>query len=140
MDDAVSSQPPTTSAELNTSVTSEEMELSSEGARHILSCVRGFVGLSGVYCIKKHFAHEATRRISLGPLSLRGVERVSPMAPAMGGDVGRFDRMSPARLLQEVVGPTRRSLLASLPPLLLLHGLSDDVVPPSSTADLLHAL
>lgn len=85
--------------------------------------IKAIVGLAGVYDISDHFGHEY----------MRGVEDVSKMARAMYGNE-HFDRFSPSSLVRTL------SSSVSLPPVVLLHGTEDYVVPLSSTTKLAEAI
>ncbi|XP_033737399.1 isoprenylcysteine alpha-carbonyl methylesterase ICME-like [Pecten maximus] len=85
--------------------------------------IKAIVGLAGVYDISDHFEHEY----------MRGVEDVSKMARAMYGNE-HFDRFSPSSLVRTL------SSSVSLPPVVLIHGTDDYVVPLSSTTKLAEAI
>ena len=110
-----------------------------------------FVGLSGVYSINNHFDYEAAR----------GVEELSPMKPACGYTRESFLDHDPSLCLRnllflqptnddcvnenddEVQGESDGSVpkeqptgaVVDLPSILLVHGIEDDVVPFTSTAE-----
>jgi acetyl esterase/lipase len=104
----------------------------SSGAHiSLMSCLWGksacqpvdrFIGVSGVYDIPSHYVFERQR----------GVERISPMAPACGRNLSKWKEHSPTRLIQHHNG--------KLPPILILHGDLDTTVPVSSSAGLVEAL
>jgi hypothetical protein len=79
-------------------------QISLQSLLRIRSSLRCVVGLSGVYHIGDHFAHEAQR----------GVEFLSPMARAMLGQ-DNFARFSPTQLLEDIsaesAGRTTSNLL-----------------------------
>jgi len=77
--------------------------------------VKAFIGLSGVYSIGDHFEHE----------SFRGIEDVSFMSRAHYGQ-DHFQRFSPTQIL------TCLDKGLSLPPIVLVHGTEDYIVPESS--------
>ena len=78
-------------------------------ARHSFATTfERFVGLAGVYDIPNHYKYERTR----------GVERLSPLAPANGGSVAAWRQNSP--LYQSY---------RALPPTLICHGALDATVP-----------
>lgn len=79
--------------------------------------VRRLVGLAGVYHIADHFEFEAGR----------GVEFVSGMGRAMGGNVQKFDENSPT------VAITKLSNTQPDFEVHLLHGDQDYVVPSTSS-------
>lgn len=95
-----------------------------------------FVGIAGVYDIPAHYIFE----------SGRGVERISPMAPACGGSVAAWRRHSPTYL---VAAAEQRSCCWNekdddarfmLPPTLLCHGALDSTVPYTSSAGFVAAV
>ena len=93
-----------------------------------------FIGLSGPYSISYHFDYEAGR----------GVEEISPMKPACGYSREAFQQHSPAIRLQRMLSDLNFNELVSisnyLPPILLVHGIEDDVVPFTATSDAAHVL
>ena len=118
-----------------------------ENNRYPWSLPDYFVGLSGPYDISNHFDFEAGR----------GVEQISPMKPICGHSREGFDRASPAkRLLSKLAWfreqgdddvessspysnsstrmqmPTMQQIT---PPMLLVHGIEDAVVPFTATSD-----
>jgi acetyl esterase/lipase len=93
----------------------------------LLTHVDRFVGLSGVYDIPSHYNFERGR----------GVERISPLAPACGGSLDTWRKNSPTRL---VVGESRKEQLDHLPPILICHGGIDTTVSYSSSVDFVDAL
>jgi acetyl esterase/lipase len=93
----------------------------------LLTHVDRFVGLSGVYDIPSHYNFERGR----------GVERISPLAPACGGSLDTWRRNSPTRL---VIGESTKEQLDRLPPILICHGGIDTTVSYSSSIDLVDAL
>ncbi|XP_030834972.1 probable isoprenylcysteine alpha-carbonyl methylesterase ICMEL2 [Strongylocentrotus purpuratus] len=94
-------------------------------ASELLSSIRGVVGLGGVYHIMDHYHHE----------SWRGVEDLSPMWRAMNG-LQSFDHFSPT----ERVLKMSAEQIGRLPPIYLIHGTDDIVVPPLSTEKFSSAL
>ena len=84
-----------------------------------------FVGISGVYDIQNHYSFERGR----------GIERISPLAPACGGSIRRWKASSP---LQIVEGSSYRN--SKLPPIMLVHGEKDSTVPYSSSSTFFQAL
>jgi acetyl esterase/lipase len=88
-----------------------------------------FVGLSGPYDISHHFDYEAAR----------GVEELSPLKPVNGYSRDAFRNNSPALRLQESLWSCgecqQRSFDNFLPPLALLHGIEDETVPFTATAE-----
>jgi acetyl esterase/lipase len=93
----------------------------------LLTRVDRFVGLSGVYDIPAHYNFERGR----------GVDRISPLAPACGGSLDTWRRNSPTRL---VIGYSTKEELDHLPPILICHGGIDTTVSYSSSVDLVDAL
>jgi acetyl esterase/lipase len=93
------------------------------------------VGIAGFYDIPKHYMYEATR----------GVERISPMAPACGGaSLNQWRRCSPTYILQNKVqlhvdGDVTNNPLA-FPPTLLCHGTADATVPYQQTINFFQVL
>jgi len=88
--------------------------------------IDSFIGLSGVYDIPSHYRWEAAR----------GVERISPMAPACGGSLGGWKKLSPTRVVSQDASDNSsfkpyRSCFPQAT--LLLHGNSDTTVPFTST-------
>ncbi len=98
------------------------------------AAVAGAIMLCGVFDVRAHYAFEGAR--SLGGGAVRGVEWLSPLAPACGG-VARFEAVSPLHLVSSGGGPVR---VAALPPFTLLHAADDVVVPPSQSAAFAAAL
>lgn len=94
--------------------------------------VQAFFGLSGVYDINSHYLFESNR----------GVQHISPMAAAAGGEDG-FDNCSPHKVLERRLSSKRSFNLddpfleegpMNLPTcMFFLHGTKDTVVPVSST-------
>jgi acetyl esterase/lipase len=84
-----------------------------------------FVGLSGVYDIAAHYCFERGR----------GVERISPLAPACGGSLETWRRNSPTQLVA-----TASDSLDGLPPMLICHGGLDTTVPYSSSVNFVNAV
>jgi hypothetical protein len=104
-----------------------------------------FIGLSGVYSISHHYDYEAGR----------GVEQISPMQPACGSSRKLFDLYSPHLRLRDLLGVSSQSdtnatndsknkevvmveetrIMKDLPPMLLVHGVEDHVVPFTSTSE-----
>ena len=105
--------------------------------------VAGFVGISGVYDIARHYEWER----------LRGVSEVSPMSVANAGGRGgveggrielvreAFDARSPERIMARH-GRQEGGGIGALrfPPSLLLHGDADLVVPPRQSKAMHQAL
>lgn len=92
-----------------------------------------WIGISGVYDLASHYRFEAGR----------GVERISPLAPAGGGSLARWRRLSPTyQILQQRSHTTagEEFLYTTLPPLLILHGAKDTTVPYTSSLRLYEAL
>jgi acetyl esterase/lipase len=91
--------------------------------------VDSFVGLSGPYDISHHFDYEASR----------GVEELSPMKAVCGYSREAFRRNSPALRLEDSLMAIDecqiRSLDNFLPQMVLVHGIEDDTVPFTATAE-----
>lgn len=86
------------------------------------------IGISGPYCISRHFDFEAGR----------GVEQLSPMKPANGDSREMFRRYSPAIQAEDLFAQCasleeRQYLKDSFPSMTFIHGLDDATVPNSST-------
>jgi acetyl esterase/lipase len=90
------------------------------------SSMQGFIGMSGVYDIERHYEFEC----------LRGVDQISPLSPACGGTVDQWRLTSPTLL----VPTTDDSIITSLPPILFLHGDNDTTVPAQSSQQIHEAL
>ena len=98
-----------------------------------MGCVRGFVGLAGVYHIANHYRFEHGR----------GLEDCSPMARVMGTTADEFARNSPTLLLRRAAQFKRRSTedtRLELPTMHLIHGHGDETAPFSQSHDLAFAL
>jgi len=91
-----------------------------------------FIGLSGPYDISYHFDYEGGR----------GVEQISPLKPICGHTRENFTRASPVKrllaLLPKQTNDSSRSdstIQKLMPPILLVHGIEDTVVPFTATSD-----
>ena len=91
-----------------------------------------FIGLSGPYDISYHFDYEGGR----------GVEQISPLKPICGHTRENFNKASPVKrllaLLPKQIDDSTRSgstIQQLMPPILLLHGIEDTVVPFTATSD-----
>jgi acetyl esterase/lipase len=89
-----------------------------------------FIGISGPYNILHHYDYEAGR----------GVEQISPMAPANGHSSEMFLRFSPAVQFHKLTclcksEEERQVLRRAMPPTTLMHGRDDKTVPCSSTEE-----
>jgi acetyl esterase/lipase len=95
----------------------------------LLTHVNRFVGLSGVYAIPSHYNFERGR----------GVERISPLAQACGGNLEAWRRNchSPTRL---AILESTKAQLDQLPPIMICHGGLDTTVSYSSSVDLVDSL
>jgi len=82
--------------------------------------ISGFIGLSGVYCIYKHYLYEKAR----------GVHEISPMKAA-NGLMPKFEEHSPSSLARKLTHKQAKML----PPMFLLHGTADETVPFTSTLE-----
>lgn len=98
--------------------TRDELFIETSKQQAITPCVRGVIGLSGVYNILDHYRHE----------QMRGIEYVSTMHKAMNG-VDNFTYYSPAHVLNTF----SEDKLKRLPPFALLHGTDDIIVPAESS-------
>jgi acetyl esterase/lipase len=91
------------------------------------------IGIAGPYDIARHFQFEASR----------GVEQLSPMQPACGGQLA-FHRNSPILLLSNFLArcskPEVEFMDKCFPPVALVHGLIDDTVPVESSQEAARAL
>jgi hypothetical protein len=83
--------------------------------------VNRFIGIAGVYDIPTHYQFE----------SGRGVERISPLAPACGGSLAAWRRQSPTYLIAQQ--QRCNDVVGLLPPTLLCHGALDSTVPYTSS-------
>lgn len=99
----------------------EELFIEVHKQRELVSAIKGIIGLSGVYNVMDHYTHE----------KMRAVEYVSTMHKAMGG-VENFDYYSPTSLLKKL----NEDQLKRVPPVALLHGTSDIIVPVESSVRL----
>ena len=91
---------------------------SSANNEKIADC---FIGMSGVYNIENHYNYE----------KIRGAHEFSPMSvAAISPD--RWWESSPTMLLPRMV---KDKIIAYWPPTLLVHGVTDSVVPYSSSQD-----
>lgn len=91
--------------------------------------IDSFIGVSGPYNISHHFDYEASR----------GLEELSPLKPACGYSRDEFRRNSPALKIVDCLSDWSESeskaLDNILPRMVLVHGIEDDVVPFTSTAE-----
>ena len=92
--------------------------------------IDSFVGISGPYNISHHFDYEASQ----------GLEEISPMKAACGFSREEFRKLSPALRIVDCMSVwsqecEKRALDNILPQIVLLHGIEDDVVPFTSTAE-----
>ncbi|KAF0684289.1 Aste57867_23753 [Aphanomyces stellatus] len=85
--------------------------------------IRAFVGLSGPYDMSDHFDFESNRDI----IPFVRAHGISPLHPSMHGQ-RKFQAHSPSGLVRY-----QRDLAPMLPPIYLIHGTDDAVVPPTST-------
>ena len=95
--------------------------------------VIGAIGLSGVYDIASHYLFE----------SRRGVHEFSPMKPACH-DIPNFPQHSPTHIAQQLTQQQQQQPHShhrpDLPPVLLVHGDSDQTVPDLESRRLCEAL
>mmetsp|Transcript_3782 Transcript_3782/g.4357 ORF Transcript_3782/g.4357 Transcript_3782/m.4357 type:complete len:450 (+) Transcript_3782:60-1409(+) len=104
------------------------LSLMNNQQKLLLSNIKAFVGISGVYDIVKHYDYE----------SGRGVEEISPMKPACGNNNGTyFADYSPTRLL--LSNDNNDSTLPNID-MLFVHGALDDVVSWYQTLELTQAI
>lgn len=96
----------------------KELFIENHKQRELTSAIKGLIGLSGVYNIMDHYKHE----------KMRGVEYVSTMHKAMDG-MENFEYYSPTSLLEKL----NEDQLKRVPPVTLLHGSSDIIVPVESS-------
>ncbi|XP_062873558.1 uncharacterized protein si:dkey-193c22.1 isoform X2 [Trichomycterus rosablanca] len=89
--------------------------------RELTDSIKGIIGLSGVYDIMDHYLHE----------KMRAVEYVSTMHKAMAG-IENFDYYSPTVHLKTL----NKEQLRRVPPVAVLHGTSDIIVPVASSEKL----
>ncbi|TRY66143.1 hypothetical protein DNTS_008716 [Danionella cerebrum] len=101
--------------------TVEELFIETSRQRELVAAIKGIIGLSGVYNIMDHYEHEKTR----------GVEYVSTMHKAMDG-LNNFAYYSPTSILKKM----KEDQLKQVPPVALLHGTNDIVVPVESSLKL----
>jgi len=94
--------------------------------KRMVAAVDRFIGLSGVYDIPSHYKFEAGR----------GVDRISPLAPACGGKLHAWKQTSPTRIIQKV----SPQVLEQLPPILVCHGAVDTTVPYTSSIEFVETL
>jgi acetyl esterase/lipase len=92
--------------------------------------IDSFVGISGPYNISHHFDYEASR----------GLEEISPMKPALRFSRSEFRKHSPALQIVDCLSEwstecEARALDNILPRIALLHGMEDEAVPFTSTAE-----
>lgn len=93
-----------------------------------LASIDSFIGLSGPYDIAHHFDYEAGR----------GVEELSPMKPVNGASHHAFRHNSPAQWLLRSMAkqtPLWSKEQNVLPRIVLMHGIEDDTVPFTATAE-----
>jgi acetyl esterase/lipase len=90
------------------------------------SRVAGIIAMSGVYDIPQHYEYECSR----------GVDQISPMAPACGGTLENWKLASPTYLIPSV----DNSILNSMAPTLFLHGTADTTVPSKSSQEVYAAI
>lgn len=83
----------------------------------LLRSIKFVIGMAGVYDIKEHYHHEASRAI----------EHYSTMSRAMYDDENNFDNFSPLRILKNIPANVK------LPTFHLMHGSVDATVRPGSS-------
>ncbi|XP_053337649.1 uncharacterized protein si:dkey-193c22.1 [Clarias gariepinus] len=89
--------------------------------REVINSIKGIIGLSGVYDIMDHYEHE----------KMRAVEYISAMHKAMDG-VENFEYYSPTARLKKL----KEDQLKRVPPVGLVHGTNDIIVPVESSTRL----
>ena len=87
----------------------------------IRSKLKALVPLSGVFDLNAHYRYECAR----------GVEDISTLKPACGGSEESYRRLSPQWMVRD--DRFKASLSEPLPPVFLVHGLRDGVVPHTSS-------
>lgn len=96
----------------------DELSIEQFQQEEIANSIKGIIGLSGVYNVMDHYQHE----------KMRGIEYVSPMHKAMDG-MEKFDYYSPTVLIKKL----NRNQLKRVPPIGLVHGTHDIIVPVESS-------
>lgn len=92
--------------------------------------IDSFVGIAGPYNMSHHFDYEASR----------GLEELSPMKPACGYSRDEFRKLSPALKIVDCMSLwstecEKRALDNIIPEIVFIHGIEDDQVPFTSTAE-----
>lgn len=103
----------------------ESLLIETSRQNEMINSIKGIIGLSGVYDITHHYEHEKTR----------GVEYVSAMHKAMGG-VENFEFYSPTARIRKL----NKEQLERFPPVVLIHGTDDIIVPVESSVRLCELL
>lgn len=103
----------------------ESLFIEPSEQKEMINSIKGIIGLSGVYDITEHYKHEKTR----------GVEYVSAMHKAMDG-VENFEIYSPTARIRKL----NKEQLERLPPVGLIHGTDDIIVPVESSVRLCELL
>ncbi|KAF4074338.1 hypothetical protein AMELA_G00238360 [Ameiurus melas] len=93
--------------------------------KEMIDSIKGVIGLSGVYDIMDHYEHEKTR----------AVEYISSMHKAMDG-IENFEYYSPTARLRKL----KKDQLERVPPVGLIHGTTDIIVPAESSVRLCELL
>ncbi|KAG9261699.1 putative isoprenylcysteine alpha-carbonyl methylesterase ICMEL2 [Astyanax mexicanus] len=96
----------------------DELSIEQFQQWEIANSIKGIIGLSGVYNVMDHYQHE----------KMRGIEYVSPMHKAMDGKE-KFDYYSPTVLIKKL----NKKQLKRVPPVGLVHGTQDIIVPVESS-------
>ncbi|XP_060763247.1 uncharacterized protein si:dkey-193c22.1 isoform X2 [Neoarius graeffei] len=99
----------------------ESLFIESFKQKEMTNSIKGIIGLSGVYDIMEHYEHEKTR----------GVEYISAMHKAMDG-IENFESYSPTARIRKL----NKEQLERVPPLGLIHGTDDIIVPLESSVRL----
>lgn len=94
-----------------------------------LKTIDYFIGLSGVYNIRKHYSWE----------KMRSLHHVSPMTPA-ANFFENFDTFSPTEIVKNMNANDIIRLQSNFPCTMFLHGIQDATVPASSSVEYATAL
>ncbi|XP_017307505.1 uncharacterized protein si:dkey-193c22.1 isoform X2 [Ictalurus punctatus] len=93
--------------------------------KEMIDSIKGVIGLSGVYDVMDHYEHEKTR----------AVEYISAMHKAMDG-IENFEYYSPTARFRKL----KKDQLERVPPVGLIHGTNDIIVPAESSVRLCELL
>ncbi|XP_046697111.1 probable isoprenylcysteine alpha-carbonyl methylesterase ICMEL2 isoform X2 [Silurus meridionalis] len=103
----------------------ESLFIEPNKQKEMINSIKGIIGLSGVYNITDHYEHEKTR----------AVEYISAMHKAMDG-TENFDYYSPTARIRKL----NKDQIDRLPPVGLIHGTNDIIVPVESSVRLCELL